>query len=107
MARGFMEDHLVSFSNRTDLDWPEFEAQVSRHPNRTELFSFITNDVLFLGQSLPGAARNASYESNIRESLLKDNDDWTEQVLADNIGDYTGGCRLWQRLYKLGKQWIS
>jgi hypothetical protein len=87
-ALRFMEDHLISFDRRTDLGWPEFEAQVSRHPNRTELFSFITNDVLFLGQSLPGEARNASYESKIRESLLKDNYEWTEQVLADNIGDY-------------------
>lgn len=86
MAHGFWEDHLVAFSDRPDL--PEFPAQVSRHPNRTELFSFMTNDVLFLGQSLPGPARNSSHELKIRESLLQENADWSEQALAENIGEY-------------------
>ena len=88
MGYKFAQDHLVPFSNRTDLGWPEFAVNVTRHENRTELFSFMLGDILFLGQSLPGPARNSSVELTIRDKLLVDNANWTEQAFADNVGLY-------------------
>lgn len=88
MALGYWDDYLLSFTDRTDLGWPEFPAQVTRHPIRMELFSFVMEEILFLGQSLPGPARDPQYESNIRDPLLEDNANWAEQALLDYMGQY-------------------
>lgn len=85
MAFNHWKNHTLSFNNS---DWPVFPAEVTRHPNRTELFSFVMDEILFLGQSLPGLARDAQYESKIRDSLLQDNAKWTEQALLDSMGLY-------------------
>lgn len=85
MAYGHFESYLSSFNNS---DWPEFPSEVARHPNRTELFSFVQDGVLFLGQSLPGPARDEAYESKIRADLIQDNIDWTKQALAEHIGEF-------------------
>lgn len=87
-AYGNYTTHLVSFSNRTDLGWPKFPVNVTRHQNRTELFSFLMDDVLFLGQSLPGPARDLEVETKLRDQLLRDNINWTQQALTDYADQY-------------------
>lgn len=84
-AYDYWQEHLLSLSND---EWPTFPSDVARHSSRTELFSFVKDGVLFLGQSLPGPARDASYESSIREELIQDNIEWMEQAISNYIGEY-------------------
>jgi len=76
--------HLFHYNTRTDLNWPTLRTTVYRdHPTRHELFAFSLEDMLFLGLSLPGTARNdeqfteGAGSSSDRTQLHRDNEEWT------------------------------
>jgi len=81
---------------KTDLAWPAFPttvnrwttfpAGVNRNTRRSEFFSFLLDNVLFVGLSLPGSGRNEDNEWTPRDTLLRDNIQWTHE----NFDEYAG-----------------
>ena len=41
----------LAFHARTDLSWPELGANVTHHPDRSELYSFVLDGVLRMHHS--------------------------------------------------------
>jgi hypothetical protein len=87
-AYGYWEEHLLALEERSSSNRPTFPAAVVRHENRTEMFSFMLENVLFLGQSLPGTGENQDLDSRWkdRSALLQDNWKWTEARFQEFAG---------------------
>jgi hypothetical protein len=83
----YWEEHLSRFHERTNLDWPPFDAFVTRDTDHPEFFSFILDNVLFLGQGLPPTQEDIMPSCNKYESYLAANVRWTrEHFIAQNAG---------------------
>jgi len=93
-AYGYWEKHLFNFNERTDLGWPSFPATVNRWASfppgvdrssrRSEFFSFLLDNVLFIGLSLPDVGRNKDNEWHPRDGLTKDNIEWTRDNFEEH-----------------------
>jgi hypothetical protein len=91
-AYTYWEKYLFKYNERTDLSWPTFPSTVnqwdafpagaSRTSRRSEFFSFLAENVLFVGLSLPGGGRNQNNEWTPRDGLIQDNIQWTKENLA-------------------------
>ena len=85
-AYEYWEKHLFYFNDRTNLGWSPFPTNVNRWETwgrprttrRSELFSFLLDNVLFIGLSLPGFGRNKDNEWYPRDGLIRDNVEWTD-----------------------------
>ena len=83
----YWDEHLLRFHERTNLDWPPFDAFVTRHTDHPEFFSFILDNVLFLGQGLPPPQEENMPSYDEWESYLDANLRWTrEHFIAQNAG---------------------
>lgn len=81
----FWREHLFPFNERQDLNWPSLEATVTRHATTPELFEFLLDGVLFLGQSLPGSGKDLVHEWSVDwDSYMYINSEWTKDRLAAN-----------------------
>ena len=80
----FWKKHLLTFDERTDLAWPELGATVSRNQGHIEMFSFVLNEVLVIGQGLPGRGRSNDHAWNKWEDYLDENARWMEKSFAEN-----------------------
>lgn len=81
------EQYLFEYNTRTDLNWPALPSAVSRHENHPELFAFLLEDVLFLGQGLPGTGRDTVNAWTPRGDYLAANAAWTKLHFAANAGN--------------------
>jgi hypothetical protein len=83
----YWEEHLSRFHERTNLDWPPFDAFATRDTDHPEFFSFILDNVLFLGQGLPPTREDSMPSCNKYESYFAANVRWTrEHFIAQNAG---------------------
>lgn len=80
-AFGYNEQHLLHFIERNGmLSWANLPGKINRSEQRMELFSFVIDNVLFLGQNLPGGWSEPN-EKLVRgqwPQLLSDNLNWTK-----------------------------
>lgn len=80
------EKHLLAFHARTDLGWPGLGASVTHHTDRPELYSFVLDGVLFLGQGLPyPRPENAPPAAEWREYIAI-NANWTRDRVDEHAG---------------------
>mmetsp|Transcript_31930 Transcript_31930/g.66945 ORF Transcript_31930/g.66945 Transcript_31930/m.66945 type:complete len:535 (+) Transcript_31930:125-1729(+) len=77
-------EHLLSFHERNDLDWPPVDANVTHHPDHPEMYSFFLDDVLFLGQGLPTPQLVNMPSPDEWENYLRDNVHWTRKHFSQN-----------------------
>eukprot|EP00580_Thalassiosira_gravida_P017280 CAMPEP_0201665080 /NCGR_PEP_ID=MMETSP0494-20130426/6351_1 /ASSEMBLY_ACC=CAM_ASM_000839 /TAXON_ID=420259 /ORGANISM="Thalassiosira gravida, Strain GMp14c1" /LENGTH=530 /DNA_ID=CAMNT_0048143979 /DNA_START=319 /DNA_END=1908 /DNA_ORIENTATION=+ len=77
-------EHLLSFHERNDMDWPPFDANVTHHPDHPEMYSFFLDDVLFLGQGLPGPQLVNMPSPEEWQNYLRDNVHWTRKHFSQN-----------------------
>ena len=78
------ENHLLPFNERTDLEWPPLGANVVRHPDHPEFFSFVLDNVLFLGQGLPVPQSHNMPDPEEWNTYLEANINWTKQHFQSN-----------------------
>lgn len=86
-AYEYWEQYLFNYNERTDLSWSPFPANrwtsfpagISRTTRRSEFVSFLLDNVLFIGVSLPASGRNEDNEWTPRDSLLQDGVQWTRE----------------------------
>jgi hypothetical protein len=81
----FWKKHLLTFHDRTDLGWPELGATVKHSEDHAEFFAFVMQDVLIVGQGLPGKGKgDANHAWNDWDAYLDANVDWTRKAFAEN-----------------------
>ncbi|KAL7548823.1 hypothetical protein ACHAWF_012083 [Thalassiosira exigua] len=78
------ETHLLSYHERTDLNWPPLGADVARHPDRPEFASFVLGEVLFVRQGLPWPREDNLPDRRAWRKYMKANVDWMESSYDAN-----------------------